>query len=77
MTRKRRVVVIAGGLMFGLATSQILPVADVLVRALHDAGVGPPVARLVVAAVFAIGGIEGPLLVVPLVMKILSSRRRD
>lgn len=74
---KQRVATIAAGLAFGLTASQILPAADVLERALRETGVGSPVAGLLVAAAFTIGGIEGSLLICPLIMKIRSRRGRS
>lgn len=73
---RRRVAAIAAGLIAGIAASQVLPAATTLVRALGDAGIGKPAAELVVMAAFAVGGIEGSLLVCPLVASLASRRRQ-
>lgn len=72
---RRRILAIAAGLVVGIAASQLLPAAGMFVEVLSDVGVERTVAKLVVAVLFAIGGIEGSLLVGPLVEQIRANRK--
>jgi hypothetical protein len=66
---------IVAGLIIGIAASQTVLAAATLVRALGDAGAGRTISEAVVTAAFAIGRIEGSLLICPLVAKLTSRRR--
>lgn len=56
----------AFGAFVGITGSQLLPVADTLVEAAVEAGLGPRTAQAIVLGLFATGGAEGALILHPL-----------
>lgn len=65
--RSRPLGTAALGALIGIAGSQLLPVADTLVEALGETGLGPRAAWAIIVCLFAVGGIEGALLLRPLI----------
>ena len=58
---------VALGALIGIAGSQLLPVADTLAEALGETGLGPHAVQAIILCLSAVGGIEGALLLRPLV----------
>jgi len=57
------------GALIGIGGSQLLPVADTLAGALTDTGFGPRAAWAIILCLFAVGGIEGSLLLRPFIAR--------
>lgn len=60
--------------MIGIAGSQLLPVADTLAGALTETGVGARAAWAIISCLFAVGGIEGSLLLRPFIARLVGCR---
>lgn len=62
------------GALIGIAGSQLFPVADTLARALAETGLGPRAAWAIILCLFAVGGIEGSLLLRPFIAHLAGRR---
>ena len=62
------------GALLGIAASQLLPVADSLAGAVAETGLGARATWAIIVCLFTVGGIEGALVLRPLLRHLVGRR---